>query len=249
MQVARSHLTNIRGGVSTANEPWKSAKLKRVCDSEQPIFGPATLLFVGRRALRLCSLLTPRGQPKSLVAPSASLYAMASSFPRGATGAGEKWPISHIFPPFLTLWMREFFRQGWRRGAFKCGVQSAECGILTRRSLQTANEGAAPAEVFPHGHWALPRKGGPENGFVRFRRREKARKNGFGRFMRKEKSSREFASRRGRTGGLIDEFGAFLDVLGQDADGDFLHALRFDADADGTGDARELLLGGKVFVA
>ena len=56
---------------------------QRTGDSEQPIFGLATLLFVGHRALRLCSLLTPRGQPKSLVAPSASIYEMTSSkFPK-----------------------------------------------------------------------------------------------------------------------------------------------------------------------
>ena len=47
----------------------------------------------------------------------------------------------------------------------------------------------------------------------------------------------------------MDEFGAFLDELRHDADGDFLHALRFDLDADGTGDAFELLGGGDFFVA
>ena len=45
---------------------------------EQPIFGPATLLFLGRRAPWLCSLVTPRGQPKSLVAPSTFIYEMGS---------------------------------------------------------------------------------------------------------------------------------------------------------------------------
>jgi len=66
---------------------------------ERPIFGPATLLFVGRSPLQGCSLLTrglPKpcdfvsqrndvplrgkqcGRPKSLAAPSAAIYEMPS---------------------------------------------------------------------------------------------------------------------------------------------------------------------------
>src|ERR1700722_16457361 len=54
------------------NESWRAKR------RERPIFGPATSLFVGHRSLRTCSLLTPRGRPKSLAAPSAPIYEMAS---------------------------------------------------------------------------------------------------------------------------------------------------------------------------
>lgn len=46
---------------------------------------------------------------------------------------------------------------------------------------------------------------------------------------------------------FVDEFGAFLDELGHDADGDFLDALRFDGDANGAGDALELFGRGDMF--
>ena len=45
------------------------------------------------------------------------------------------------------------------------------------------------------------------------------------------------------------ELGAFFDELSHDADGDFLHALGFDFDANGAGDALELFGGGDVFFA
>ena len=47
----------------------------------------------------------------------------------------------------------------------------------------------------------------------------------------------------------MDEFGAFLDELGDDADGDFLDALGLDLNADGAGDALELFGRGDFFVA
>jgi drug/metabolite transporter (DMT)-like permease len=46
--------------------------------TDRPIFGLVTLLFVGHSPLWGCSLLTPRGQSKSLATPSASIYEMAS---------------------------------------------------------------------------------------------------------------------------------------------------------------------------
>ncbi|MDB6066336.1 MAG: hypothetical protein JWR26_2544 [Pedosphaera sp.] len=48
-------------------------------DWERPIFGPEALLFVGHSPIGGCSLLTPRRQPKSLAAPSASICEMPSS--------------------------------------------------------------------------------------------------------------------------------------------------------------------------
>ena len=56
----RSHLINTRGGAWEENQKMQS-KNQWVKDTEQPIFGPATLLFVGHRALRLCFLLAPCG--------------------------------------------------------------------------------------------------------------------------------------------------------------------------------------------
>jgi hypothetical protein len=47
-------------------------------DAERQVFGPATALFVGRSPLWGCSLLTPCGRAKSLAAPSAPIYEMAS---------------------------------------------------------------------------------------------------------------------------------------------------------------------------
>jgi hypothetical protein len=44
------------------------------------------------------------------------LSAQVAGFSRRAKGAGENWPNSHIFPPFLTLPLWDFFRQGWRKG-------------------------------------------------------------------------------------------------------------------------------------
>jgi len=46
---------------------------------ERPVFGPAAALFVGRSPIGGCSLLTPCSRPKSLAAPSASIYEMAST--------------------------------------------------------------------------------------------------------------------------------------------------------------------------
>jgi hypothetical protein len=50
----------------------------KIQDKERPVFGPATALFVGRSPLWGCSLLTPCGMPKSLAAPFALIYEMAS---------------------------------------------------------------------------------------------------------------------------------------------------------------------------
>ena len=86
-QRLRTHLINTRGGVWEANEQSESGKDVGELNPEQPIFGPATLLFLGHRAPRLCSLVTPRGRPKSLVAPSASIYEMGSRlFLKAITG-------------------------------------------------------------------------------------------------------------------------------------------------------------------
>ena len=74
--VTTSHLINARGGAEKGQEVKKHIQNTGEWKRKRPIFGPATLLFVGRRALRLCSLLTPRGQPKSLAAPSAPIYEM-----------------------------------------------------------------------------------------------------------------------------------------------------------------------------
>src|ERR1700722_6114644 len=52
-----------------------------------------------------------------------------------------------------------------------------------------------------------------------------------------------------RNGAGVDEFGTLFDVLGHDADGDFLDALRFDLKTDRTGDAFELFGRGDLFVA
>jgi len=44
------------------------------------------------------------------------LVMQVAGFSRGAASADEKWPNSHIFPPFLTSSVWEFFGRGWRRG-------------------------------------------------------------------------------------------------------------------------------------
>ena len=52
--------------------------IRKASARKRLIFGPATSLFVGHRPIGACSLLTPRGRPKTLVAPSAAIYEMAS---------------------------------------------------------------------------------------------------------------------------------------------------------------------------
>jgi hypothetical protein len=76
--IAGSHLINTRSGVEWGERKKMARNARKRNKREQPIFGPVTSLFVGHRALGPCSLLTPRGRPKSLAAPSASIYEMTS---------------------------------------------------------------------------------------------------------------------------------------------------------------------------
>jgi hypothetical protein len=75
---SRSDLINTRSGVEAGETSKIMQNAGKERNWERPIFGPATSLFVGPRALRPCSLLTPRGRPKSLAAPSALIYEMTS---------------------------------------------------------------------------------------------------------------------------------------------------------------------------
>ena len=75
----RSHLINTHSGVGKRKAGQNECRDKINSDTERPVFGPATALFVGHSPLWGCSLLTPCGRPKSLAAPSASIYEMASS--------------------------------------------------------------------------------------------------------------------------------------------------------------------------
>jgi hypothetical protein len=47
---------------------------------------------------------------ESSEAGDAFLESQVVGFSRGAKGANENWPISHIFPPFLTLLSEKFYR-------------------------------------------------------------------------------------------------------------------------------------------
>src|ERR1700720_171934 len=76
--------------------------------------------------LRGCSLLTPRGQPKSLTAPSAAIYEMPSSM---SARHGNRLG---------------FERELWQQGTtLVAGVDEAGCGPL-------AGPVVAAAVVFPH---------------------------------------------------------------------------------------------------
>jgi len=77
----------------------------QISEAERPIFGPWASLFVGHSPLRGCSLLTPRPRPKSLAAPSALIYEMAST--RGARFSQAI--IFHAFSTFEFGLREEFF--------------------------------------------------------------------------------------------------------------------------------------------
>ncbi|MDB6066064.1 MAG: hypothetical protein JWR26_2272 [Pedosphaera sp.] len=77
LNCARSHLINSRRGVGTGNEEWNREK-KAVGNGRS--LGRLLRCSSVAAPLRGCSLLTPRIQPKSLAAPSASIYEMASTF-------------------------------------------------------------------------------------------------------------------------------------------------------------------------
>ncbi len=72
---------------------------------KRPIFGPATSLFVGRSPLWGCSLLTPRGRPKSLAVPSTVIYEMTSRLCRGLPSRTRLNSHTKIF--LIMKWMME----------------------------------------------------------------------------------------------------------------------------------------------
>jgi len=69
----------------------------------------------------------------------AGLSAQVLGFSRGVKGVGENWPNSHIFPPFLTWPLREFFCRGWRTGTRSNREISEQRDQTKMRGLMTEN--------------------------------------------------------------------------------------------------------------
>ena len=85
---------------------------------ERPIFVPATSLLVGRSPLRGCSLLAPRGRPKSLAAPSAAIFEMTPGIViSGLTGFISGLLLSIPVGPVNLTITNEGARRGFRYAA------------------------------------------------------------------------------------------------------------------------------------
>jgi hypothetical protein len=67
------------------------------------------------------------------------LSAQVAGFSRGANGANENWPNSHIFPPFLASSMWGFFRRGWRKMSRFDGELCERCKLREIRGLKMQN--------------------------------------------------------------------------------------------------------------